>query len=164
MPRFIGSRVRRPLHQTAFREVYEFNLLPPLDAGYGPKALIPAIVPLDTSPDEPASADSIPSCIAQELAEHFGATREGDTIELSLLEDLGDGTAHRFRLPVRARFAVPQRGPEYIQIGTRDLDAFFSIAKVPQGESDPCLTITLRPGSPRQCDELPLEPALASDR
>ena len=145
MSRFIGSKVAEEHNQTAFRELYEFNVLAPAHPEYDPQAVLPAFV----------TAEVLKSHIAEELARAFGANSLGDTIELTIQEILYDGSIRRFRFPIVVNFASRNRGPEYIQIGLLDLDAYFEMAiyRDPNDPNGCFLQILLRGDSDRDCLE-----------
>jgi hypothetical protein len=145
MPHFIGSRVAKGRNQTAFKDLYEFNVLPPLGSDYDPLAVLPAFV-------TPEVEDSH---IAEGLARAFGATEPGDIIELTLQEILFDGTIRTFRLPVVVGFATKNRGPEYIQVGLLDLDAYFNmqLRQDSQNPNEQWMEISLKPYADRECTE-----------
>ena len=126
MPHFIGSRVPKGRNQTAFQDLYEFNVLPPVGSDYDSLAVLPAFVTLELEG----------SHIAEGLARAYGAAKSGDIIETTLQEVLFDGTVRTFRLPVVVDFASRNRGPQYIQIGLLDLDAYFE-AQLRQDPQDP---------------------------
>lgn len=147
MPCFIGDKVAREHNQTAFQELYEFKVMPPNEGGYDPLAILPAWVTTEVAA----------SHMAEELARHFGEQHEGDVIEIVLEEPLFDGSTHKFRLPVRAHFASQDRGPEYIQIGLDDLQAYFDLACFASSLNDAFMEITLQDDSDRECEEEPGE-------
>lgn len=151
MPHFIGAPVPREFNQTAFHELFEFNIGPPPGDDYDARAVLPAFVTLEVND----------SHIAEELARGFGAGRDGETIELPLLEIEGDRVT-RFRLPVTVHFAHRNRGPQYIQIGLEDLDAHFDIHH--HQRPDRFLKLSRKPDSDRDCiDETEDGDALVSD-
>ena len=145
MPQFIVSNVRRRHNQTAFKELYEFNVLPPIHSDYDLQAVLPAFFTPEVEETH----------IAEELARAFGAQNPGDTVELTLQEVLFDGSTRGFQLPVVVDFASKNRGPEYIQIGLFDLAAYFEIAlyQKPHDPNDRFLEISLKPDSDRDCIE-----------
>lgn len=150
MPRFIGSRQPKEFNQTAFSEVYEFQVEPPDGSGYGEAATLVALVPLDTSRESPDVADELTTHIAENLARLYGAHESGDSIELVLREEAFDGSISRFVLPVAAIFAVTQRGPEYIQVGTMDIVKFFDLYRSKRRDF---LDLRLLETSDRKCDD-----------
>ncbi len=101
MPSFIGTLVPKELNQTVFKELYEFLIDPPPDAGFGSTTLLPAKVPLDLSADESRPTDAIPTYITKNLAQKYGALEEGDLIELVL---------YRHRSPRLIAVILAQRG------------------------------------------------------
>lgn len=151
MPRFMGSRLNRKQHQTSFKEVYEFTIEPPEDAGYGPGSALKGKVPLDLSELDEAGADPLRTFMSEGLAREFGARLQGDLIDIVLLEEDANGCS-RFLLPVEVYFASANRGEEYIQIGTVDLDNYFDLFRCNNGSF---LDLRLKEGVDRLCLEEP---------
>ena len=144
MADFIGAEVAEGRNQTAFIDLFEFNVSAPISPDFDPLAVLPAFVTPEVEQ----------SHVAEGLARAFGAASQGDVIEVNVQEVLFDGTIRRFALPIVVAFASKNRGSDYIQIGIADLDEYFNI-RVIQSANERWIELSLRPDSDRECTEEP---------